>query len=285
LPTGPGQKVRCAPSVVGLWLLKQYAGTSMTGVVERLPVMVHIEGQSGRVRAMAGRMCTWLPYREVLLMIARGEVRGVKQDGDALRLIETMLRRDLPGDTLLLCHAQNLRLAWSWLGNRQLTLDHLAFGHRETPQPINLWPGLRVARVRDSDRHETPETYAVSADGSISYASGLFRMGERLFASVNGKPPQFKLSRHFSKLGAWTTGAGRRLAPRPSQHAWNARICEIAMVCLQEGDDPAGWAAWAHRLRRGAHHYEEGLALPLPLHLAKLVKEYVLPLTEVEETV
>jgi hypothetical protein len=52
---------------------------------------------------------------------------------------------------------------------------------------------------------------------------------------------------------------------------------EIVPVVLQPGDHPVEWAAYVHELRRALPHYTEAAVLPLPLHLAALAAEYVMP--------
>jgi argonaute-like protein/RNase H domain-containing protein/MID domain-containing protein len=266
---------------VGLWLIRSYAGSSATRMRERLPVAVHIEGRTGRVRAIAGGMETWLSYPDVLLRIARGDARGVGRDEEALPFIQQLLLRDLQQrDTLILCRAQNLRRAWSWLCDPRMTIDHLAFTDGERPQPIRRWQGLRILRVRDGEGHETPEYFAPNPDGAASFTSGLFRVSERVFAAVNRKPAQVQLSRHMSKLSPWQNRDGIDVPPSTRQHAWNAGFCELTAVCLQDGDSPEEWAALAQALRQAAGHHPEATTLPLPLHLAAQMEEYVLPLPD-----
>lgn len=175
-------------SYVGLWLVKEYANSSATRVHKKLPVMVHVDSETGKVLAIAGNMSQWLPYREMLLKVGRGEVEGVAKDKDALPFVQKMVSRDLSqGDTLLLCHSQNLRATWPWLADKKISIDRLAFLENEPLQPISTRPGLRVIRVRDSDANETPQWYAPNEDGTVSYTKGLFAAGERVFMGLNEK--------------------------------------------------------------------------------------------------
>jgi hypothetical protein len=96
----------------------------------------------------------------------------------------------------------------------------------------------------------------------------LFTVGERVFASVQSKPPQFKRARRGGDL---------------DELAWNPAIIEITTAALQPGDPPGEWAAYVHELRRSLSHYPEAVVLPLPIHLAKLVGEYVLGMDAPEE--
>jgi len=270
---------------VGVWLIKQNAPTSATGEVQRVPVMVHMASDSADIQATAPGLDGWLPYREALVAIARGEATGFSRSQEAIRFIQPTLERDVVplGDVLLLCHAQNLGCAWSWLYNRQITIDSLAFSRNETPMPITAFPGLRVVRVRDSQGHQTPEWYAQAGDEQ-GFSGGLFRMGERIFASTCNPPQQFKFNRNLSKISSWSNRNGKWSAPAPEKSVWNPGLLELTVAGIQPDDEIWTWAALTHELRSVALHYDEALGLPLPLHLAKQIEEYVL-LIDVDEEV
>jgi hypothetical protein len=104
----------------------------------------------------------------------------------------------------------------------------------------------------------------------------------RVFYSTTPKPVQFKSSAvEADKLAPRPTRAGERQGqPRIDTNvpAWNPGLVEIAILgCHQEdGDDPETLALAVHQLRQPPD-YPEALSLPLPLHLAGLGQEYVLP--------
>jgi hypothetical protein len=185
-----------------------------------------------------------------------------------------MLERELSEPTLLLCHAQNMRGAWPWLANGALRTDRVTFGD-QIEMPLEDLPGLRIVRVRGPESSETPQWYAQSGNEQ-GFAKGLFQMGDRVFASTYGNPPQMKTSRRISKLTDWETATGNAVGPNAGALSWNPRIYELTVAGLQPGDAPAPWAALAHVLRQAAFTYEDATALPLPLHLAKLTEEYAL---------
>jgi hypothetical protein len=240
---------------------------------------------SADIQATAPGLDGWLPYREALVAIARGEATGFSRSQEAIRFIQPTLERDVVplGDVLLLCHAQNLGCAWSWLYNRQITIDSLAFSRNETPMPITAFPGLRVVRVRDSQGHQTPEWYAQAGDEQ-GFSGGLFHMGERIFASTCNPPQQFKFNRNLSKISSWSNKKGKWSAPAPEKSVWNPGLLELTVAGIQPDDEIWTWAALTHELRSVALHYDEALGLPLPLHLAKQMEEYVL-LIDVDEEV
>ncbi|WP_338058316.1 RNaseH domain-containing protein [Streptomyces antioxidans] len=87
--------------------------------------------------------------------------------------------------------------------------------------------------------------------------------------------------------------AADKLAPRintkgkltvdTDKAAWNPGLVELAVLGCHLGDDdsPEALALAAHQLRE-APDLPDALSLPLPLHLAGLAQEYVLP-TRAEE--
>ncbi|GGT20820.1 hypothetical protein Sdagh_21680 [Streptomyces daghestanicus] len=106
----------------------------------------------------------------------------------------------------------------------------------------------------------------------------------RVFASTASKPHTVaELPKGLMKLVP--TARGRTA---PGKTAWNPGQLEITVLGCLSGkaladsgraddppDRPAEWATLAHQLR---HHDDyPPLARPLPLHLARLAGEYVLP--------
>ena len=261
---------------VGIWLIKQNSPTSADGSIQRVPVLVYIASDTSEIKAIAPGFKDWLPYREALLKIAKGEAKGFQKPEEAMmRFIKPKLEEVLSlGDTLLLCHAQNLRSAWSWLANKHITLDKIAFG-KEKPEVITHFKGLRIVRVRDSQSHETPEWYAQKGDEK-GWCEGIFAMGQRVFASTYNKPKQFQVPKDLSRVSYSKTTKGKPLPPSPDTYFKNPGLVEVTVACIQPGDDIQPWAFLAHELRHLALNYDEALKLPLPLHLAKQMEEYVL---------
>jgi hypothetical protein len=270
---------------VGLWLITRTGKSSPTQNAQILPVMVHVRSDGeGGIQAVAPGLQEWLPYRQVLIAIGQGQTHNLDDKKKVIpRFVQPIIERDIVqlGNTLLFCHAQNFRSAWSWLTNNQVSQDSLSFG--QGSQPISKYPGLRIVRMREYTGHETPEWYAQNGEGQ-GFASGLFQMGERVFASTYGKPHQFRrLSRDLSKVSRGINKKGQAVDPAPGTYAWNPGLVELTIPCLQPGDDVLAYAAQTHRLRHAAMHYNEATTFPLPLHLAELMKEYALSLDE-EET-
>lgn len=269
---------------VGLWMIKQNSPTSADGSIQRVPVMVYMAANTTDIKAIAPGFNTWLSYRECLLKIAGGEAKGFNRLSEAMmRFVKPKLQEVTAlGDTLLICHAQNLRSAWQWLNNGNITSDRVAFG-RENPLDITrVDRNLRIVRVRDSQGHETPEWYAPKGDEQ-GWTKGLFKMGDRVFASTYNKPKQFRTPVNVSRVSSSTTKKGKELEASPDSYFWNPGLVELTVACIQPNDEIFPWAALTHELRHLALHYDEALKLPLPLHLAKQIEDYVL-LLELDES-
>jgi hypothetical protein len=239
----------------GIWLIYQSGKVSFTGKQQFIPVVVTISGSDGKVYATAPRIDGWLSYQDALLRIAQDGIRGYERAEQALTYIRQTICNQIPsdGDVLLLCHSQNLRRTWQWLGDAKLNPDALSFGG-EVLGPMTDWPGLRLVRVRSDMSHETPEWYAHN-DTQQGFSNGLFRISDRVFASTYSKPAQFK-----------KTAVTASILERPTMAAWNPVLYELTVAAMQPGDDPAELATYAHSLRLAAVQYDDATALPLPLH-------------------
>ena len=52
-------------------------------------------------------------------------------------------------------------------------------------------------------------------------------------------------------------------------------MIELYPLQLQQGDDPWGWVRYVNALRQLPIQYSQATVLPLPLHLAKNLSEYL----------
>jgi pPIWI_RE module N-terminal domain/RNaseH domain of pPIWI_RE/MID domain of pPIWI_RE len=267
-PPQPGQIHYAA-----IWSIRQNASGSQTRKQQWLPVLVHISSE-GQVRAISPGMSTWEPYARALRAIAMQQIKGGNPytPQQMLAFIKEKIEEDIAplGETLILCHSQNIRAIWPWISNNQITRDGIAFGGAS--QSAITIPGLHIVRIRGGDS-ETPEWYAQSGT-RVGFARGLFKMNDHVFASTQGNPPQFKTRRGLSK--APRSGEVARAAATP---AWNPGLYELAVV-TDASHDAWRWAALTHELRQSSLQYSEATALPLPLHLAKGIEEYSAPLSQ-----
>lgn len=255
----------------------------------------------------------WISYPKFLLRLTRrAEVPGASPEDDgeqrAARKLwkqsmteqrqetEHFIQRvlySLRGEhTMLLTASQNSRLHWPWLQDGQVQPDLIRTGFAS---PSNPRRHLRLVRVRTAQGRETPQWWGINAPNGVNgFGAGLWHEAEgpgsdRVFYSTTGKAQQFSKS----------AVEADKLAPRPvrskmdedavtidtDKPAWNPALVEIAVLgCHQapegstsdDGDDPEAFALAVHQLRQ-APDYPDPLLLPLPLHMASLAQEYVLP--------
>ncbi|MFF3444114.1 pPIWI_RE module domain-containing protein [Streptosporangium sp. NPDC002721] len=221
--------------------------------------------------------------------------KGNEQRAQTARYLQKMLRSLHGRPTLLLAHSQNGRAHWPWLQDGQVVQDLIRAGHASAGR---LDPDLRLVRVRDASGRETPQWWGIGNPSGVNgLAAGLWTEapGSRVFYSTSDKAGTFRAS----------SVEADKLAPRPLRMgtrkgeltidteipAWNPALMEVTVLGChpafsnEEGDTPEALAMAVHQLRQAAD-YLDALSLPLPLHLAALAQEYVLPtLPEEEEAV
>ncbi|WP_435614530.1 pPIWI_RE module domain-containing protein [Streptomyces coelicoflavus] len=251
----------------------------------------------------------WVPYPVMLLTLTRlaevrpsvpaprveGEVvpagrrRGWRADREEqrrtaeewLQKVRASLRRR---PTMLLVDAQNARSHWTWLQDGRTERDRIRDGHAE---PRRLAPDLRLVRVRTGKGRETAQWWGVNPkEGPNGIASHLWIPEDdgtgRVFYSTTPKPVQFSTSAvEADKLAPRPLRMGKRkgeLTIDTGTVGWMPALVELAVLgChTDDGDDPQALALAAHLLRQPPD-YPQALALPLPLHLAGLGQQYVLP--------
>ena len=264
-----------------VWLIKQYAASSHTHIPQMLPLVVHMASDTREVFVKARGFTDWLSYPDTLLALANGQAQGVRKPREALPFIVDTLNRFIPtvAHVILFYHAQNFRSVWTWLTNENVT--------KELPPPLSKYKHVRIVRIRTGE-HETPEWYAQSEEIPYGFAKGIFTLGQsgHIFASIREKPPTTQnlskeLSKGMSRTKTDKEGTIKNIAPNPTVAAWNPGIVEMTVSCDQS-DEALMCAAIVDELRHGmAPHYNHPTVYPIPLHLASLIEEYVLPLEEV----
>ncbi|WP_405091674.1 DUF3962 domain-containing protein [Micromonospora sp. NBC_01392] len=295
---------------LALWVVRRRAnGPTRRAGQKLVALLIRPHDDHHRVCGWDDVSREWVPYPVLLLRLAQRvesvEVRDTESDErakpqapspdeqreDIERQIRSVLYQARHQPTLLLTNAGNLRSAWQWLRNPSLTLDRVGFAADEPQRLVAYGPDLRFVLTRDgAGREETPQWYAPAADDAVAgLASGLWAAedaadGNRVFVSITDKPASAgKVHKGLMKLGphpSWPKG--------PSVVGRNPQYLELVVLgCLSEKvladagvvdgkpDSPATWAALTHQLR--FHDDYPPLARPLPLHLAKLAEEYVLP--------
>lgn len=265
---------------LGAWLIKS-TKASPTHIAQEIPVLVHMASNSWGIEVLAPGWDDWLSYRKAqLTLLTQPAVKVFKPEEITQFLLET-LDSCLPnfGDTILFCHAQNLRSTWKWLGNELIT--------KALPEELKQHDRLRIVRLRTGEP-ETPEWYAQKGLDEFGFASGIFEMGfgGQVFAGLQKKPLTMKeLSVGASKALPQKkvdkkTQEEKVFDPRPDVRAWNPGICEFTISCSRP-EDALMCAVVTNELRdHFAAHFRSPTVYPIPLHLASLLNPYVLPLNK-----
>ncbi|MFI6434131.1 pPIWI_RE module domain-containing protein [Streptomyces sp. NPDC050759] len=290
-----------------VWMVRKN-GRSRTRWAGYVPVAVLVtpdpsgEGLA-RVEGWDDEARTWVPYPVMLLRLTRrAEVPTgtvpLPREGEApvarlswwadmteqRQATEEWLqrvRRTLRGTpTLLLAHGQNMRSHWTWLQDGNMVRDKFRDGHAPARR---LDPDLRLVRVRTARNRETAQWWAVNPDGANGLAAHLWTdptadpESARVFWSTTPKARTFKLSVAADKLAPRVNTKGK-VTIDTDKPAWNPGLVELAVLgChADDGDAPEALALAVHQLRQ-APDLPDALSLPLPLHLAGLAQEYVLP--------
>ncbi|MFJ2033741.1 pPIWI_RE module domain-containing protein [Streptosporangium sp. NPDC087985] len=218
--------------------------------------------------------------------------KGDEQRAKTARYLQKMIRSLHGRPTLLLAHSQNSRMYWPWLQDGQAVPDLIRTGHAPAGR---LDPDLRLLRVRDTSGRETPQWWGIGNPSGVNgLAAGLWTetSDSRVFYSTTDKAGTFRASAvEADKLAPRPLRAGKRkgeLTIDTEIPAWNPTLMEISVLGChpaspdEEGDIPEALALAVHQLRQAAD-YLDALSLPLPLHLAALAQEYVLPTIPEEE--
>src|SRR5439155_802923 len=103
-------------------------------------------------------------------------------------------------------------------------------------------------------------------NGALGVPAGLFTKSDRVYFGIQSTSVALQVTRAARCLSKVEKPRARVAIPRAQ---------EIFLPVLQPGDDPQAVALFIHRMRRMAPQYDGPLRLPVPLHLASQVEEYV----------
>ena len=303
-----GERIPKGMRYAAVWMVRKNS-RSRTRWAGHVPVAVLVTPEApgqglARVEGWDEEARSWVPYPLMLLQMtkraevpAKGTVPAPRAGEGSVarpswwadmaeqrRATEEWLqrvRRSLRGTpTMLLAHGQNMRSHWTWLQDSKAVADKFRDGHAPARR---LDPELRLIRVRTSRGRETAQWWGVNPDGANGLAAHLWTNPEtdrdtaRVFWSTTPKARTFKLSVAADKLAPRVNTRGK-LTVDTDKAAWNPGLVEFAVLGCHpdDGDSPEALALAAHQLRQ-APDLPDALSLPLPLHLAGLAQEYVLP--------
>lgn len=176
--------------------------------------------------------------------------------------------------------ANNVRNAIPWsgisdkeIGRYTVTAEYcpvqINVGMPKNPFPLSLADsGVRIIRIRSSQ--EVPDYFTDPSEKSpdehlrLSSVSGIFKYDD-VYWGIHTRPndSQYKSSFESSRID------------QPQQRFAEKDMIELYPLQLQPGDNAANWIFYTNALRHIPIQYSQSTILPLPLHLAKALEEYL----------
>lgn len=269
----PGVEEDTPINEVAVYLINRTSKTSSHGKPQSIPLMVKMSSLTAETSAIFPGLESWVPYDEASIRINK-EGCSFTDDAQGKARIRTFIeqtlnKKELKGKpTILYCDAQNLRHAWTWLQDTEISANGLSFAERENPVFVSM-PGLRVIRCRSGD--ETAEWYGIDSDQVSGFATGIFKNpdNDRVFQSIGTKSVTMRnIPKDLSRI------------ENPEKFWQHPSIVEMTIGYCQEDDNFLDLAAIAHESRHGVLQYEDFLKRPRVLHYATQMTDYVLMLDD-----
>ncbi|MEV6987017.1 DUF3962 domain-containing protein [Sphaerisporangium sp. NPDC051017] len=224
---------------------------------------------------------TFLPEA---LVAGRGRITMAKSRAALISFIKEALALDSSTPRLFIARAARLRNdgIWPWLQDSHIMEDALihpgvSLKSQETaptPRKPDDHPGLRIIRIREggNERAEVSKGFGVAQDANGDRVhgriSGLMEVTSRTYIGVNPRSEQNRTPKDLSKLDLAKTGNATWTSANPSS-------LEIHVAFFQHGDRPADLAMYVQSLRRYYSHTSIDTELPLIMHIAALMQEYL----------
>lgn len=278
----PYADVRC----VGMHIFTQVHGAANKG--RFLPVYVDVDLLNGKTRVQCAAFDNYsVSYREACLEMAK---LFWKRDLEQLcvdacrtpakqKLIELRNKHMDPENRVVFMATADGNSRPLWGGISDKTIGKYEMLDEYIPKQIDVgtqnvsfflplaYSGVRIARIRCNA--EVPDYYTtrrfLDVDSEkYSSATGVFQYG-KTFWSIAPKPndPRFNWSFIESRVA------------HPMHDYAEKDMIEIYPLQLQNGDDPWDWVRYVNALRQLPIQYNQATVLPLPLHLAKNLTEYL----------
>lgn len=272
---------------VGMHLCTQVHGIS--NKARFLPIYVTVDLLKGKTQVHCDAFSNrTVSYREACLEMAKLfwendlEQRCVNASRVPAKqkLIELKNRYYMKEDSVLFVIQSdgNTRAVWSGISDKEIggytvTAEYcpsqINVGMPKNPYPLSLTDsGVRIIRIRSNQ--EVPDYFtnlsAQSTDDHLQFssASGIFKYGD-VYWGIHEKPNDFRYTNSFkmSKID------------QPQQQFAEKNMIELYPLQLQSGDNAANWIFYTNALRHIPIQYSQSTVLPLPLHLAKSLEEYL----------
>ncbi|MFD7532281.1 pPIWI_RE module domain-containing protein [Streptomyces sp. NPDC059849] len=298
LPPLPGLKAGVPYEVSTIWV-----GHEGKNIVPMLLRMHSLKGPTAQLIPTHSRPHEpEMPLEDLPEALTEGRGRIRRRDDHAALgdFLTQALALDSGTDRLFLARTQLLRdtQIWPWLQNGNITPDLLetptasAAAHR-TPSDL---PGLRIARVCDDGTKlplgfgvsELPAPQEESADSQDTTTeapaasqdtdspvdgylwgrfSGVVPWNDRTFLCINPRPDTHQVNKALTKYSNQDKAATKKGA--------NPNCLEVHASFLQDGDDASEFARYVQNLRRNHLHTDKATALPMLLHMGKLMAYYL----------
>ena len=272
---------------LGMHVYTQVHGIRNNG--QYLPVFVETDLLNGKTKVYCSAFeRSPVNYREACLEMARlfeqlnldERCRDASRAPAKEKLIGLAHQFSSPERKVILFIRSNsyTRALWTGISDTAISNYTHTNGSFYIPQKVDvgtqdspcLYPlintGVRVLRVRDNE--EVPDYYIRKEEGRNAYSmvSGV-REYHNTFWSIAPKPNdnRYEASRKQTRFDNFK-----------ADFAENCLI-ELYPLQLQEGDEPLQYVRYAHALRLlpAQSQYDKAVNLPLPLHLAKKLEEYL----------
>ena len=172
----------------------------------------------------------------------------------------------------------NTRAVWSGISDKEINgytvadeycPSQINVGTPKNPYPLSLTDsGVRIIRIRSNQ--EVPDYFtnlsAQSTDDRLQFssASGIFKYDD-VYWGIHEKPNDFR----------YTNSLKMSKIDQPQQQFAEKDMIELYPLQLQSGDNATNWIFYTNALRHIPIQYSQSTVLPLPLHLAKLLEEYL----------
>lgn len=283
---------RKAPPLKDTPCIGMHLCTQVQGIANKarfLPVYVTVDVVAGTTQVHCDAFShQTVSYREACLEMAQLfwkndlEQRCVQASRAPAKqkLIELKNRYRKKEETVLLLIQSdgNTRALWSGIsdkeiGNYTVTEPYcptqINVGMPQSPFLMSLVDsGVRIIRIRSNQ--EVPDYFTDFSKQSTethvqhSSVSGIFQYDD-VYWGIHARPndPQYTNSFKASKID------------HPRQRFAEKDMIELYPLQLQPGDDAKSWVFYTNALRHIPIQYNQSTALPLPLHLAKCLEEYL----------
>lgn len=254
-----------------------------------LPLTVQTDLQTGRTRVSCDAFTRQnLSYREACLEMAqlfwKDDLEKFCTQASfqpAKQLLLKMKNEHRTSDDrvlLLVTSDGNTRPLWNGISDKEIGEYVMAaeycpkeinVGKKASPFELELLnSGVRIIRLRTNQ--EVPDYYtdlSIKATDEIQQragTSGIFQYG-KAFWSIVSRPndPKFKKSLKENRID------------HPQTFYAEKDMAELYPLQLQPGDSSTEWVIFADGLRTLPLQYKKTTVLPLPLHLAKGLEEYL----------